>query len=366
MPSFDPNAQAAPGSGVFGLPHTPQEAAWVLIPVPFEATASYGGGCSKGPAAILEASHQVDLYDLETGRPYERGIALISSAAEIRNWNERATGLARPFTRSGETPPKEVRSQVDRFCHQVNEWVYARAKEWIARGKAVGTLGGDHGTSFGAIRAHAERWPGLGVLHIDAHADLRERFEGFRWSHASIMFNVLEELPGVSKIVQVGVRDLCEAEAALIRARPERISTHFDAEIAARRFAGRPWKKQLSQIVAGLPRHVYVSFDIDGLEPNLCPHTGTPVPGGLSFQEASSLLGAVVESGRTIIGFDLTEVSPDPDGGEWDANVAARVLYKLIGWAEASRGKKAPARAPRRLGGASSKTSRPRRSRNGR
>lgn len=112
---------------------------------------------------------------------------------------------------------------------------------------------------------------------------------------------------------------------------------HHDAPLARARFEGEPWAAQVRRIVEPLPREVYVSFDVDGLDPTLCPHTGTPVPGGLSFQEAAYLIGAVVRSGRRIVGFDLVEVSPGPDGGDWDGNVGARLLYKLIGWALAGR-----------------------------
>ena len=107
---------------------------------------------------------------------------------------------------------------------------------------------------------------------------------------------------------------------------------HHDARLAQARFEGEPWAAAVRRIVEPLPRDVYVSFDVDGLDPTLCPHTGTPVPGGLSFQEAAALVGGIVRSGRRIVGFDLVEVAPDPEGGEWDGNVGARLLYKLVGW----------------------------------
>ena len=193
-------------------------------------------------------------------------------------------------------------------------------------------LGGDHSAPFGAIRAHAEAFPDLGILHLDAHADLREAYEGFTWSHASIMFNVVRQLPAVKKLVQVAIRDLCEAEAALIDGSGGRIVTFHDSKLAQGRFDGATWTHQVDEIVSHLPERVYLSFDIDGLDPTLCPNTGTPVPGGLSFHQASALLAGVVRSGRSIVGFDLCEVAPDPAGGEWDGNVGARLLYKMIGW----------------------------------
>jgi agmatinase len=175
---------------------------------------------------------------------------------------------------------------------------------------------------------------------------LRRAYEGFERSHASIMDNVLKLAPGVAKLVQVGIRDFCEEEVDAIRDARGRVATTFDVDVAAARMSGA-LPALFERIVAALPTHVYVSFDIDGLDPTLCPHTGTPVPGGLSFHEASLLVGLVARSGRTIVGFDLNEVAPGPEGDEWDANVGARLLYKLIGWTLVSRGLSTPIALPR-------------------
>lgn len=330
--SFDPDAAAAPGSGLFGLPHSPEQAQVVLLPVPFEATCSYGGGTSLGPAAILAASRQVDLFDLETGRPYLQGIALLEEPAEVRGWNEEAKGLARPILQAGGGGELGALAEVDRLCERMNAWVHRTARHWLERGKQVGAVGGDHSISFGCIRAHAEAHPGLGILHLDAHADLRQAFEGFRWSHASIMFNVLERIPEVGKLVQVGIRDLGESEQRYLEASGGRAVAFSDPWLCSRRFEGVSWNRLVEEMVSALPGEVYLSVDIDGLDPTLCPHTGTPVPGGLSFAELSALLGGVVRSGRRIVGMDLVEVAPDLSGGQWDGNVGARVLYKMIGW----------------------------------
>jgi agmatinase len=202
----------------------------------------------------------------------------------------------------------------------------------LSRGKIVGVVGGDHSVSFGAIEAHAARFPGMGLLHVDAHADLRRAYQGFTWSHASVLENVASRLSDVSRIVQVGIREVSEEEVERIAASKGRIRTFYDGGLAQARFDGETWSEQVERIVAELGREVYVTFDVDGLDPALCPHTGTKVPGGLSFQMATTLIGAVVRSGRRIVGFDLTEVVPAGDGTEWDENVAARLLYKLIGW----------------------------------
>ncbi len=189
----------------------------------------------------------------------------------------------------------------------------------------VGIVGGDHSVPYGFIKALSELKPGFGILQIDAHADLRDAYEGFTFSHASIMYNALK-LNGIKKLVQVGVRDECEDEINLV-AKNELIVQYDDYLMAAAEFEGKNWGKQCVEIISKLPERVYVSFDIDGLSPEFCPNTGTPVPGGLSFQKAVYLLRKLVESGRKIIGFDVSEVAPGKD--EWDANVGARIIYKL-------------------------------------
>jgi agmatinase len=336
MSSFDPNAPALSGSGIYGLPHTPEEAAVVLVPVPWDATTSYRAGTSRGPEAIRAASAQVDLFDIELGRPYEAGIAMLPHDETIAGWNEQARADAEAIIEAGgviDGRPDLV-AQLDRVnaaSRKVNARVYGQTERLLAAGKRVAIVGGDHSVPLGAIAALGARHPELGILHIDAHADLRAAYEGFTYSHASIMYNVLREVPQVKRIVQVGIRDFGEAEHRLIEQSEGRVVTHFDAQMHARHFAGDSWADECKRILATLPADVYVSFDIDGLDPSLCPHTGTPVPGGLSFAQATFLLGALARSGRRIVGFDLNEVAPGDDGDEWDANVGARLLYKMIG-----------------------------------
>jgi len=335
--TFDPGAPAL-GGGIYGLPHTADEARVVLVPVPWEPTTSYARGTARGPAAILHASRQVDLFDLQTGRPYEAGIALLEVDPDIVAWNAEACAAAEPVIAAGgdlgdDPALASALARVNELSGRLNDRVAAIVKAHLDRGKIVGVLGGDHASPFGSIAAHAERFPGLGVLHLDAHADLRDAYEGFRFSHASIMHNVATRLPGVARIVQIGIRDLSEAEHVLIQTSGGRIRALFDSDRARRELEGEPFAKIARAAIEQLPQQVYLSFDIDGLDPALCPHTGTPVPGGLSFLQVAALLAYVQESGRTIVGFDLCEVAPGPDGDEWDGNVGARLLYKMIGFA---------------------------------
>jgi len=338
---FDPSGPAV-SDGIYGLPHTAEQARVVLIPVPWEPTTSYGRGAARGPGAMFRASRQVDLFDFQTGRPYEAGIAMLPMDPDIVRWNAEACAAAETVIAVGgdigdDPELLERLGRVNDLSERLNARVSTIASVWMERGKIVGTLGGDHSAPFGAIAAHAERYPGLGILHLDAHADLRPDYEGFSDSHASIMYNVARRLPGVSRIVQIALRDLSEEEYTLIQSSGGRISALLDAEIAHRLFEGETFAQIVRAAIERLPEDVYLSFDIDGLDPSLCPHTGTPVPGGLSFQQAVALLGYVEESGRRIVGFDLNEVAPGPDGDEWHGNVGARLLYKMIGFTLLSR-----------------------------
>ncbi|HQQ12694.1 MAG TPA: arginase family protein, partial [Bacteroidales bacterium] len=169
-----------------------------------------------------------------------------------------------------------------------------------------------------------------GILQLDAHLDLRNAYEGFKYSHASIFYNALQ-FDAITKLVQVGIRDYCEEEADFVRSSNGRITVFYDRDIRKRMFEGSSWRELTDEMIAELPDKVYVSIDIDGLDPKLCPNTGTPVPGGLQFEELIYMLNRLKASGKEIIGFDLCEVAPGED--EWDGNVGARVLYQLIGLA---------------------------------
>lgn len=329
---FDPSGPG--GDGLFGLPFTPEECNLVVVPVPWEATTSYSHGTADGPAAIRRASSQLDLFDLDMaelglGNPWRYGVCLEDIDHTVVARNRQAFGHAQRARDSGDPHAVE---EVNRLSLELDEWVYGKIRARRQEGKLVALLGGEHSIPLGAIKALAEEHPKLGVLQIDAHADLRVAYEGFKRSHASIMYNVLEEVP-IDCLVSVGVRDLSEEEYQRA-AGHARVHAFYDAWLQRKGFEGTPWTQVCRELIAPLPEHVYVSFDIDGLDPALGPHTGTPVPGGLSFSQASYLLKEVVRSGRHVVGFDLNEVG----GQEWDANVGARVLYRLCGLALHSAG----------------------------
>lgn len=345
MTHFDPNAAATADSGIFGLPYTESEASLVYVPVPWEATTSYGGGTSNGPAAILEASRQVDLFDLDVQKPYEPGLFMQDESAEVRDWNEKGKAEAAKIIEvggmiEGDSALQRSLATVNELSEKLNQFVYRKTQAVLNAGKIAAIVGGDHAVPFGALEAIAEKYPSFGVLHFDAHSDTRDAYEGFQWSHASIMRNVLDRIPAVTKLVQVGIRDVCEQEIEYTLGQKDRMKVYFDRDLAKRRFEGQTWAATALEIVDQLPQEVWVSFDIDGLDPRFCPNTGTPVSGGIDFHEANFVLSVLARSGRKIIGFDLNEVAPDATGeSEWDANVGARLLYKLTAWTLASQGK---------------------------
>ena len=343
--SFDPDAAALPDSGLFGLPSDLARAEVHVIPVPFDATTSYRKGTCRGPDAILRASRQVDLFDLLTGRPYERGIVMLEPDERIAKLNAEGGRKAEKIIEvagvlGGDPALEKTLARVNAISAQLNEIVRQATELAFLQKKLPVIVGGDHSTPFGAIQAAAERHPGLGVLHFDAHADLRDAFEGFEWSHASILHNVATRLPNVAKIAQVGIRDFGEREFAFIQESRGRIRTLFDADWQRAKLDGGNLRELVKKRLDDLPAKVWVTFDVDGLDPTLCPNTGTPVPGGLSWSEAMLWLEELAKSGREVVGLDLNEVSPgdtpdDEDG--WDAIVGARLLYRLIGVALMTR-----------------------------
>ncbi len=342
--SFDPDAAAPPGSGIFGLPDDPRHAHVHIIPVPFDATTSYRSGAARGPDAVLQASQQVELFDLVFGRPYERGIAMLEADPRLSKLNAEASEKAERIIDVGGVIGDDALlhrdlSRVNAIGEEVNQIVRAATLAAFDAKKLPVVLGGDHSVPFGAIQAACERFPRLGILHFDAHADLRHAYEGFQWSHASIMNNVVLRLDGVAKLVQVGIRDVGEREHAMIQESNGRLHALFDHEWQRAKLDGADLRELVAKTIARLPNDVYVSFDIDSLDPTLCPNTGTPVPGGFLWNEAMLWLEQLALSRKRIVALDLNEVSPgdtDPEIDSWDAIVGARLLYRLIGCALAS------------------------------
>lgn len=331
MSKLDPNGVGVKNGNVFGFPVSEQEADLVLIPIPWDATTSYGYGTSNGPSAIIEASTQLDFYHPDLKEAWEQNIYMLPVSEEWKAINDNLQQRMQVYHECLENGGKlntdliALRNEVLDAQKAIQKGLKLKTKELLKNGKIPAVVGGEHSTPLGLIQTLSKKYNSFGILQIDAHADLRKSYEGLKQSHASIMYNVLKE-NGVDMLVQVGVRDVCEEEVQRIK-EDKRIKTHFDWNIKQAQFEGELWQKRVAKIIKQLPLNVYISFDIDGLDPSNCPQTGTPVPGGLTFAEAQYLIRSLAKSGKNIVGFDLCEVAPGDN--EWNANVGARVLWEL-------------------------------------
>ncbi len=344
--SFNPNGVGLNNGHFIGLPFNEKEAKIVLFSVPWDVTVSYGEGTATAPQNILECSIQLDLYDEDIEEAWKLGIFFKPSDKEWLRTNHEYRLKSKEYIEALENGIdidteyfQNIRREINQICFDLKTYVYHNAKLILSKNKLLGIVGGEHSVPLGAIEALAEQYEAFGILQIDAHCDLRAAYEGFTYSHASIFYNVLP-IESIKKIVQVGIRDSCQEEVERIQESEDRIICFSNQQIQEHQFLGNSFDSLCTKIIEQLPQSVYISFDIDGLQPNLCPNTGTPVPGGLTFDEAIYLIKEVVLSGRTIIGFDLCEVGGL--GNEWDGNVGARVLYKLANWTIKSHESNAP------------------------
>ncbi len=258
----------------------------VMVPVPYDGTSTWVKGADKGPDAIIHASANMELYDIETdSQVYQHGIFTDEAIAP-------------------DLPPAEM---VDA--------VRQRVQEHLANNKFVALAGGEHSVSIGAVQAHAQRYPGMSVLQLDAHSDLRDEYEGSRYNHACVMARVRELCP----IVQVGIRsmDACERPAM------EAGRVFFAEEI----HGGRGW---IGEVVARLTEQVYITIDLDVFDPSIMPSTGTPEPGGLLWYDVLALMKTVCRQ-RTVVGFDVVEMCPVKS--HWAPDfLAAKLIYKILSY----------------------------------
>lgn len=271
----------------------------VILPIPYEATVSYGGGTSKGPAAILDASHYVEFYDEETEREVfnEFGIATLEPL-DFANLNEEdSLGL-----------------------------IYNVSKKLLQENKFVIALGGEHTISQALIVPYAEKYSDLSIMHIDAHSDLRKDYLGNKFSHASVMARVCEYLDP-NRIVQVGIRAQCIEEAEFIK--ENGITTLYAHEIRAGKYRKivKDWD---DYVIEKLTENVYVTFDVDGFDPSIMPATGTPEPNGLLWQETMTLLRKLGKT-KNIVGCDVVELAPIAELHHPDLTTA-KLVSKMINY----------------------------------
>lgn len=335
LSNFDPNSVGNSSYNIFGLPFSEEDASLILLPVPWEVTVSYTAGTARAAEHMCKASLQIDLIDADIKDGWKNGFYMRSIDKKIlmkSDYLRKEAELYINYISGGEKVEDnkfmcKTLKEVNEGSLFLNSWVYEQTKELLNKGKLVGLVGGDHSTPFGFYKAIAEKHGDFGILQIDAHCDLREAYENFKYSHASVMYNALTEIPQLVKLLQIGVRDYSVSEAEYISNSNGRVITYFDKQIKERLYEGDTWKLIVDEIVNHLPAKVFISFDIDGLDPKLCPHTGTPVQGGFETEQIFYLFKKVLQSGRELIGFDLNEVGISSD--EWDENVGARVLFKL-------------------------------------
>ena len=335
LTNFDPNSVGNPNNNIFGLPFTEEDAHLVIVPVPWEVTVSYNAGTARAPEHIFNSSLQVDLYDPEIKDAWKQGFFMQPCDKKVlmkSDYLRKEAELYINYISQGEVVADnkfmcKSLKEINEGSVFLNNWVYQQTSDLLKQGKLVALLGGDHSTPLGFFKAIAEKFGDFGILQIDAHCDLRVAYEGFNYSHASIMYNSLQEIGNVKKLVQVGIRDYCEDEVDYINNSQGRVVTYFDKQIKERQYEGQTWMQIADEIIQHLPEQVFISFDIDGLDPKLCPNTGTPVQGGFETEQVFYLFKKLLQSGRKLIGFDLNEVGVSRN--EWDENVGARCLFKL-------------------------------------
>ncbi len=341
---YDPSDIGSLNNNIFGLPFTAEESEVVVIPMPWEVTVSYRAGTVRGPKTMLNASSQVDLYDENIPDAWKSGIAMLPISSQWlkknNNLRKKAKQCIDHLERGGSSRDAKLRdlyAEINDAGSKLNQYVEHESLKWLKQGKSVCVLGGEHSVPLGFMRALTQYYPHYSMLHIDAHADLRRAYEGFEFSHASIQYNAAK-IKNIDQFVLVGIRDYSQQEADRIQNSRGRIVAFPDRVIKHKMYEGAPWKSLCEAIIKPLSKNVYVSFDIDALDPSLCPHTGTPVPGGLEFEQVFYMIEKLVESGRKIIGFDLCEVAPGIHD-DWDSIVGARALYRLANLMVRSHGK---------------------------
>ena len=271
----------------------------VILSAPLEKTVTYGKGTGKAPKEILKASHYVEYYDEEQSREicFERGICTLDQLSFQKLTVEKS------LTK-----------------------IYSEAKNHLSNDKFVVTLGGEHSLSYGAIKAHHEKFSNLSILQIDAHSDLRDSYEDSKYSHACVMARVSEFN---TKIVQVGVRAQSIEENEFRK--QKQIRTFYSREIKMGMY-GDDWQEIVAR---NLTENVYVTFDLDGFDPSILPATGTPEPGGLFWDETMYLL-KIIGLDKNIVGFDVTELAPSKVHPASNYT-AAKLVYKILNYAFINR-----------------------------
>ncbi|PCJ63702.1 MAG: agmatinase [Bacteroidetes bacterium] len=264
----------------------------VIQQLPYEHTSSYKQGSYKGPSAVIQNSQYVEFYD-----------------PEIDDEAYKKCGIS-------SIPPLDFKGKVNA---EAMETVYLNSKNHLANDKFLVTIGGEHTVSYGLFKAFQEKWSDIGILQLDAHSDLRDTYEGNKWSHASVMARINELNP---EIFQVGIRAQCIEESQLIKS-----SSNIHCWYAHQLWETDTW---IDEVVSKLPKNLYITIDTDGFDPSICPSVGTPEPGGLQWYSTLKLLRKVFEK-CDVKGFDIVELNP-LSNEDLTAYTMAQLCYKLIGY----------------------------------
>lgn len=273
----------------------PERACVVVLSCPLEHASSYGAGSAAGPEAIIAASQEVELFDCTLGfEPYKQAGGVVT------------------------LPALDV-AKLDGA--QTADKLHAAVAEQLAQNKFVVTLGGEHSSIVGAVRAHVEHFSDVSVLQLDAHSDLRPEYQGTPWSHASAAARILDFCP---RVVQVGIRSQDQSEFDIQEARG--IPVHYAHHIHRREADGDDW---IADILNHLTKNVYITFDCDVFGPELMPATGTPEPDGLTWNQLNELFERLTET-RTLVGLDISELAPIPHLHHPQFAIA-KLLYRILG-----------------------------------
>ncbi len=329
---------------LFGLPYSIEKASLIVVGVPWEVTVTYKSGTSETPEHVLLASNQIDLFHPELGTPWKAGIAWDNSLFFLKKHSQNYSPIARQYfevlERTGANPNKSselqnVAKNLDVASNMMISKVEEVIQKHLTNSKIIGLVGGEHTISLGAVRAFASQKP-VSILHFDAHADMRPTYAGMEFTHASVMHHI-SNLDNVNSITSVGIRNMSPAEFEIMS--NQNNSFLFTSnKIWEQIFKGEPWDKIADEIISTIESDfVYITFDIDVLEPSLCPSTGTPVPGGLTYAQSVYLIKKLVQQGKRIVGFDIVE------GGNklpFEVDLIVNLLFELSCWTLHSQNKK--------------------------
>ena len=316
---------------LFGIPTPIEKAQLILIPAPWAVSLDHPPTV-LGPETILRTSYKIGCYQPLYPQAKKLKMAMLPIPHGWKLKSHQLSNSVKTYLQARQAGSKIINkpltTRVDQYTLAFKERIKNKALMYMTQqNKMVGLLGGEQICALGLIQACAEQYKNFGILHIDAHPDLQKNYQGFHYTHRSLIYHTLQ-IPQNKSIVQLGLRDYTEEEANAIQKNPQKITTFPYETLQQALYKGTTWHQICEEIIAKLPNKIYLSFDIDALDPKLCPTTAQPVPGGLNVNQILYLLQHIVKAGKTIIAFDLSEVAFNGET-EWDALVASHLLHRI-------------------------------------